>query len=142
MTATLSRDLPLPRSEPIAIHRVLDHFEKQSPELFGCLSENLDFRIDHFHDEADVSWQSASSLAEMAAVLQRLAVDIFPKGTKVTGMSSLDLGDGWFVTRFTHRFYYGVRQCNCESATIIVSHESDGKLDYFRETVTDVTSLE
>ncbi len=141
MTLTLTRDFPLARSEPIVIHRVIDLFEQQSPDLFGYLAENLDFRIDHYHDEVDVSWQAAADIGEMAAVLQRLAVEVFPKGTRVLELRSLDLGHGWFVTRFHQRFFYGVRQRGCESVTFILSHETDGKLDYFRETVTDVVSL-
>ncbi|GAB2187521.1 hypothetical protein [Roseibium sp. LAB1] len=133
-----SDTFPLLRSERIAIHRVLDLFEKGSPELFGELSDQLDFRIDHYRDETDISWQTASGLEEMAVVLQRLAQEVFPKGTHVLGLASQALGQGWFFTRFEQRFFYPVKDCECESITYILSHESDGKLDFFRETVTTI----
>lgn len=132
------RTFPLPRSEPIAIHRVLYLFEKGSPDLLALMAEDLDFRIDHYRDETDVSWQVASSQQEMIAVLQRLAQEVFTRGTRIAGLESAALGDGWFVTRFHQVFYYEVRQCECESVTFILSHETDGKLDFFRETVTNV----
>jgi len=133
-----SDTFPLPRSERIAIHRVLDLFEKGSPELFGELSDQLDFRIDHYRDETDISWQTALGLEAMAVVLQRLAQEVFPKGTHVLGLASQALGQGWFFTRFEQRFFYPVKDCECESITYILSHESDGKLDFFRETVTTI----
>lgn len=133
-----SDTFPLPRSERIAIHRVLDLFEKGSPELFGELSDQLDFRIDHYRDETNISWQTASGLEEMAVVLQRLAQEVFPKGTHVLGLASQALGQGWFFTRFEQRFFYPVKDCECESITYILSHESDGKVDFFRETVTTI----
>ncbi|WP_417710245.1 hypothetical protein [Roseibium aggregatum] len=133
-----SETFPLARTERIAIHRVLDLFEKGSPELFAELSDQIDFRIDHYRDETDVSWQVASSPADMAIVLQRLAREVFPKGTHVLGLASQALGQGWFFTRFEQRFFYPVKDCECESVTYIVSHESDGKLDFFRETVTTI----
>jgi hypothetical protein len=133
-----SETFPLARKERIAIHRVLDLFEKGSPELFAELSDQFDFRIDHYRDETDVSWQVASGLAEMAIVLQRLASEVFPRGTHVLGLASRALGQGWFLTRFEQRFFYPVRDCECESVTFIVSHESEGKLDFFRETVTTI----
>ncbi len=89
-----SETFPLPRTEPIAIHRVLDLFEKGSPELFGELSEQLDFRIDHYRDETDVAWQVASGLEEMAGVLQRLAQDVFPKGNTYSRSRFPGIGAG------------------------------------------------
>lgn len=129
---------PLSRSEPIAIHRILDHFEKGSPDLLNDLAEDLDFRIDHYRDDLDVSWQSARSRAEMVPLLQRLAQEVFTRGTTIKDLASAALGDGWFLTRFHQAFFYEVRQCDCESVTYILSHEKDGKLDFFRETVTNV----
>jgi hypothetical protein len=133
--------LPLKRSVSIAIHRILDLFEKGSPELLAHMAEDIDFRIDHYRDEADVSWQVASNLKEMMTVLQRLSEDVFPKGTRIVDLSSIALGDDWFMTRFHQEFFYEVRQRDCESVTYILSHETDGKLDYFRETVTSVVNF-
>ena len=129
---------PLRREAPIAIHRVLNFFEQGAPELVAHLAPELDFRIDHYRDETDVSWQVARNLQEIGGVLQRLATEVFPKGTKVLELTSQALGDGWHVTRFKQRFYYPVRENECESLTYILSHETDGKLDFFRETVTTV----
>lgn len=142
MNASLTPDQTqtflLPRTKPIAIHRILDLFEKGSPELLGLMAGDLDFRIDHYRDETDVSWQVASNTKEMMTVLQRLSQEVFTKGTRIVGLDSAPLGEGWFLTRFHQIFYYEVRQRECESVTFILSHEADGKLDYFRETVTNV----
>lgn len=133
-----AQTFPLPRTEPIAIHQILNLFEKGSPELLALMAEDLDFRIDHYRDETDISWQVAVGLPEMMAVLQRLSQEVFTKGTRIVGLESAALGDGWFMTRFHQVFFYEVRQCECESVTFILSHEVDGKLDFFRETVTNV----
>ncbi|MHA7773338.1 hypothetical protein [Roseibium sp. M-1] len=138
---TIDAAFPLNRAEPIAIHNVLNLFEQGSPELVAHLAPELDFRIDHYKDETDVSWQVAGSLQEIGCVLQRLATEVFPKGTKILGLGSRALGDGWYVTRFKQRFYYPVREAECESLTYILSHETDGKLDFFRETVTTVQPM-
>jgi len=129
---------PLPSTEPIAIHRILHLFEQGSPELLALMAEDLDFRIDHYRDETDAFWQVASNLQEMMTVLQRLSREVFTKGTRIVGLDSAALGDGWFLTRFHQVFHYELRQRECESVTFILSHEASGKLDYFRETVTNV----
>jgi hypothetical protein len=51
------------------------------------------------------------------------------------------LGDGWHLTLFNQRFFYGVRQRDVTSLTFIVSHETDGLLDFFRETVTNIVDV-
>jgi hypothetical protein len=129
---------PLRREEPITIHTILNLFEQGSPDLLAYLAPDLDFRIDHYRDETDVSWQIARNLQELGCMLQRLAQEVFPKGTKILGLDSRALGDGWFVTCFKQRFYYPVRESDCESLTYILSHEAGGRLDFFRETVTTV----
>jgi len=133
---------PLPRAEPIAIHRILDMFEKGSAGLLQEMAEDLDFRIDHYRDDLDVSWQLASSLPELASVLQRLAREVFTRGTRIAGLESIALGEGWYLTRFHQVFYYERRKRDCESVTFILSHERNGKLDFFRETVTNVVDAD
>ncbi|MEP1933157.1 MAG: hypothetical protein ABJN98_19480 [Roseibium sp.] len=116
-------------------------FEAGDPAIMTMISNNIDFRIDHYNDDADVSWQQASNLQEFGGVLTRLATDIFPKGTKIIALESESLDDGWVTTRFRQQFFYGLMQQMVESATVILSHETDGKIDFFRETVLTVEKI-
>ncbi|MEP4039043.1 hypothetical protein [Pseudophaeobacter sp.] len=127
--------------EETVIGQVLRKFISGDVSLFELISEDIDFRIDHFRDEVDVSWQKAKSREGMIEVIARLGQEVFPKGTKALGLESVDLGNGWHLTRFEQEFFYGVRQCDVSSLTFIVSHEADGFLDFFRETVTNVTDI-
>ena len=95
----------------------------------------------HYRDDADVAWQQAQGKAGVLAVLQRLATEIFPQGTRILRAHSQALGDGWVLTQFHQRFHYGLQQREVESQTWIVSHSRDGLLDYFRETVATITPL-
>jgi hypothetical protein len=125
------------QAEP-AINRVLSKFAAGDPGLFEDMADTIDFRIDHYNDEQDVSWQVASNKAELAEVLQRLAVEVFPRGTQALGITTTALGDDWYLSRFEQRFFYAVRERMVESVTHIISHQHDGKMDFFRETVTNV----
>ena len=134
MTTNLTTNFP--------IDRVLAAFEKGDvPTLLGSVADDLDFRIDHYRDGADVAWQQAQGKAGVLAVLQRLAAEIFPQGTRILRAHSQALGDGWVLTQFHQRFHYGLQQREVESQTWIVSHSRDGLLDYFRETVATITPL-
>lgn len=124
-----------------AIDRVLSKFAAGDPSLFEDMADAIDFRIDHYRDELDVSWQLASTKAGLAQVLQRLAVEVFPKGTQALDITTTALGDGWYLTRFEQRYFYAVRQRMVESVTHIISHQQDGKMDFFRETVTNVVNI-
>lgn len=129
--------------ETTAIETLLRKFVANDPTLMGHMADDIDFRIDHFQDETDVSWQVASSLAEMGGILQRLGGEIFPKGTKALSIETQRLPqEGWMLTTFAQEFYYGLRAGMCTSVTLILSHETEGKVDYFRETVTNVVDLE
>lgn len=86
----------------------------------------------------DTAWQQAVSRNALMTVIGRLGDEVFPKGTEALGIDSFALGDGWHLTCFNQRFFYGVRQKTVTSLTYIVSHESDGCLDYFRENVTNI----
>ena len=97
--------------------------------MFEYIAQDIDFRIDHFGDETDVSWQSAKTQ------------DVFPKGTESLGIDTQNLGAGWHLTCFNQRFFYGVRQREVTSLTYITSHETDGKVDFFRETVTNIVNV-
>lgn len=125
----------------LAIQQVLSKFETGDASIFTHLADNIDFRIDHFQDETDVSWQVAQSTEEMMTVMQRLATEVFPQGTKILSKETTDLGNGWHNTRLNQRFFYAVRQKDVESVTYILSHEVAGKVDYFRETVTTVDDI-
>lgn len=121
------------------IDTILRAFEQgDAATLLGHIDDNIDFRIDHYQDESDVSWQKAAGKAELLALLQRLGTEIFPKGTKMLEVNSQHLGDGWALTKLQQQFYYGAQQQTVDSATWIVSHSKDGKCDYFRETVANV----
>ncbi|WP_206601090.1 hypothetical protein [Pseudophaeobacter leonis] len=111
------------------------------PQCCLNVADDIDFRIDHFKDELDTSWQTAGSLNALLDVLDRLGKEVFPKGTQALGIDTFSLGGGWHLTQFNQQFFYGLRQCEVTSLTHIMSHETDGKVDYFRETVTGVTNL-
>ena len=108
---------------------------------YALIADDVDFRIDHYRDDADVAWQQAQGKAGVLAVLQRLATEIFPQGTRILRAHSQALGDNWVLTQFHQRFHYGLQQREVESQTWIVSHARDGLLDYFRETVATITPL-
>ncbi len=109
------------------------------PALLGRVADNLDFRIDHYRDDADTRWQMATSKAELVTVLQRLATEVFPQGTQILHTHSQPLGNDWVLTQFQQRFFYAVQQREVESLTWIVSHSQGDQIDYFRETVTTIT---
>lgn len=122
------------------IDHVLAAFEKGDvPTLLGSVADDIDFRIDHYRDDADTSWQVARNKADLLTVVQRLGTEIFPQGTKIVHTHSQPLGNDWVLTQFHQRFFYAVQQREVESLTWIMSHSHNGQLDYFRETVTTIT---
>ncbi|WP_417669355.1 hypothetical protein [Roseibium sp.] len=126
-----------PETAPI-IDTVLRLFEAGDQSILNHIAPDIDFRIDHFRDEADVSWQNATNIQEFITVLTRLASDVFPKGTTIVGLATQGLGNGWAFTRFEQRFFYAVQNREVQSVTYITSHETVGKMDFFRETVTTI----
>ena len=130
---------------PLATHpidQVLMAFAQGDvPTLLNVIADDVDFRIDHYRDDADTSWQVARSKAELLAVLQRLGAEVFPRATAIVRTHSQDLGNGWVLTQFHQRFFYAVQQRDVESVTWITSHSQGGQLDYFRETVTTITPV-
>jgi len=131
----------VPETTQIAIRRVLEKFIAGDASLFDDISPEINFRIEHYRDETDVSWQAATSLNALVEVISRLGVEVFPKGTAAIGIDSLALGNNWHLTRFEQQFFYAVRQNMCQSVTFILSHEEDAKLDFFREIVTTVDDV-
>ncbi len=125
-------------AQDTAIGQLLRKFTQGDSTMFDHVAPDIDFRIDHFHDEADTSWQTAQSLNALISVVGRLGQEVFPKGTIALGIDTQDLGDGWCLTRFNQRFFYGIRQADVTSLTYIMSHETEGKVDFFRETVTNI----
>ncbi|MFS4580594.1 hypothetical protein [Phaeobacter sp. C3_T13_0] len=128
--------------QPI-IEQLLRLFEAGDPALMGFIAPDIDFRIDHYRDGdgADVSWQQASDIEGFGVILSRLGPEVFPQGTKIIDLRTQDLGDGWCNTRFCQRYHYAVRDRMVESLTFILSHQNNGQIDYFRETVTTVTDI-
>jgi hypothetical protein len=123
------------RHSNIAIHQLLNRFEQGDMTLFALIADDINLRIDHYKDDADIGWQQCENKAGFAELLARLSTEVFPKGTRITGLSSVALGDDWYITTFDQSFWYGLAEKQVNSRTYIVSHEQDGKIDYFRENV-------
>jgi hypothetical protein len=123
------------RHSNIAIHQLLNRFEQGDMTLFALIADDINLRIDHYKDDADIGWQQCENKAGFAELLARLSTEVFPKGTRITGLSSAALGDDWYITTFDQSFWYGLAEKQVNSRTYIVSHEQDGKIDYFRENV-------
>jgi len=131
----------LTRNEPLPIHQLLNKFEVGDFSLLDLISDNIDFRIDHYDDDTDIEWQQCDNKQDFVTVLQRLTSEIFPKGTKIIDISSETLNNGWYMTIFEQQFFYAVRGAEIFSRTFIISHEIDGKIDYFREHVTEIENI-
>ncbi|UWQ30895.1 hypothetical protein K3557_04015 [Leisingera sp. M523] len=127
-------------TDPV-IAQVLKHFEAGDPAIMGLIAADIDFRIDHYKDDADIAWQSATDIEGFAQVLTRLGQEVFPQGTQILAADTQDLGNGWFLTRFEQRFFYARSAAMAESVTFITTHQEDGKMDFFREVVTTVTEI-
>lgn len=120
------------------IQTLLQHFEAGSPELLGCVTEDIDLRIEHYRDDTDVSWQRAESIQGLVALLGRLTAEIFPQGTKILGLDCRHLGDGWYQTEFVQTFWYPLEEQKVVGRSLFISHEAQGKVDFLREIVTSV----
>lgn len=129
------------RPEDTVIGQVLAKFVAGDPSLFALIADAVDFRIDHYRDEADVSWQRAATRADLVEVVTRLGAEVFPRGTEALSLEVQSLGEGWMLTFFHQRFFYGVRGRDVTSRTVILSHEADGALDFFRETVREIVDV-
>ncbi|CAH9067431.1 hypothetical protein PSECIP111951_03792 [Pseudoalteromonas holothuriae] len=123
------------RNSAIAIHQLLNRFEQGDMTLLEFIAEDIDLRIDHYKDDADTCWQQCKNKADFITLLTRLGQDIFPKGTTIKSLNSHPLGPGWYCTTFCQSFWYGLAQKDVDSQTYIISHESNGQIDYFREHV-------
>lgn len=125
------------------IDTVLQAFARGDAEtLLRHIDEQIDFRIDHYRDETDVSWQRAHDRQGLVQVLQRLGQEVFPKGTRIVSATSTALGGDWVVTQLRQQFHYGLQDRMVDSRSCIISHSSEGRCDYFRETVATVEALE
>ncbi|MDP3652983.1 MAG: hypothetical protein Q8R67_14995 [Rhodoferax sp.] len=124
------------------IDQVLGAFAQGDvPTLLSHIADDVDFRIDHYRDQADTSWQNAQDKSALLVVLQRLAQEVFPRGTQILHTHSQPLGNDWVLTQFHQRFFYAVQAREVESLTWIVSHSQNGQMDYFRESVTTITPI-
>ena len=128
-------------TQPQIIDQVLRLFEAGDAAIMSHIAADIDFRIDHYKDETDVSWQRAQGIAEFGALLQRLGTEVFPQGTRILGLQTTALCDGWAVTRFEQEFFYALRGHRVHSVTYITSHQTEGKMDFFREVVTTVDDI-
>ncbi|OBY26099.1 hypothetical protein [Leisingera sp. JC1] len=126
---------------PPVIGQLLKLFEAGDPAIMNLIAPGIDFRIDHYRDDADISWQAATDAEGFARLLARLGQEVFPQGTRILESATQDLGDGWFLTRFRQRFFYARAGAVVESGTLITTHQEDGKIDFFREVVTSVTEI-
>lgn len=124
------------------IGQVLEKSAAGDPALFEWIAEDIDFRIDHFRDDADTSWQRAPTPEAQISPVGRLGAEMFPIGTEALGIDCCALGDGRHLTCFNHRFFYGKQQKTVTRLTYIVSHEDNGSFDYFRDAVTNIVEAE
>lgn len=129
------------REQPIAIHQLMNKFEQGDMSLFDWVDPSIDLAIEHYQDELDISWQTCTDISGFQAVLQRLAQEVFPKGTKILNLHSTDLGNGWYLTHLTQTFFYAVRERMVVGSSVIVSHQQDRRIDYFREIVQSVENV-
>ncbi|EJE48792.1 hypothetical protein PMI14_06793 [Acidovorax sp. CF316] len=128
-----------PATPTYPIDQVIAAFARGDvPTLLAQVADDVDLRIDHYRDGADTSWQVAGDKQGLITLLQRLAVEVFPRGTQILHTHSQPLGNDWVLTQFHQRFFYAVQQREVESLTWIVSHSRDGQVDYFRENVTTI----
>jgi ketosteroid isomerase-like protein len=125
------------------IEDLLHAFERGDEAKMDALATNdLDLRIEHYRDERDISWQRSTDRAGFRALLERLAREIFPRGTRILSLETLELGDGWSLTAFRQQFYYPARSKEVIGQTWIVAHELDGQCDYFREIAMPVKDVD
>lgn len=129
------------RNTPIAIHQLMNKFEKGDMTLLESVSDSIDLSIEHYQDETDVSWQVCTNKEGFMGLLGRLGKEVFPKGTKITNLCSQDMGSGWYSTQLSQTFWYGVMENKVEGRSLIISHEEGGVVDYFREIVMSVEPI-
>lgn len=127
--------------EMTGIQNLLKKFEEGDPSLMLFVADDIDLTIDHYKDDVDVAWQKCHNKQQFSEVLRRLGEEVFPQGTRIISMSTSDLGDGWFTTQITQKFWYGLWSQQVKSQSIIISHESRQVVDYFRETVQSVEAI-
>jgi hypothetical protein len=126
------------RNTPIAIHQLMNKFEKGDMALLQHVSDDIDMSIEHYKDDADVVWQQCKDKEGFMSLLGRLSEEVFPNGTKIITLSSEDMGNGWYTTQFSQVFWYGLMKQDVTGRSIIISHEENDAVDYFRETVLSV----
>ncbi|BCH24992.1 hypothetical protein [Mesorhizobium sp. L-8-3] len=126
-----------------AIDNLLRAFERGDLESMDAVTtDDFDLRIEHYRgDDVDVSWQRCLGRAEFHAVLQRLASEVFEGGTRILSLDTQELGNGWTLSSFRQQFLYPVRNREVIGQTWILAHESDGRIDYFREIATPVENV-
>lgn len=126
------------RDQPIAIHQLMNKFEASDMGLLDHIADDIDLQIEHYQDETDVSWQICKTKQDFLVVLSRLGQEVFPKGTQILQLSSESLGNGWYTTTLSQTFRYAVQEQQVVGNSIIISHEDNGVVDYFREVVQSV----
>lgn len=129
------------REAGIAIHQLMNKFESQDMSLLEHVADNIDLAIEHYQDETDVAWQQCTDKEGFVRVLGRLAEEVFPKGTNIVALNSESLGEGWVITRLTQRFWYALMEQEVTGKSIIISHEHNNTVDYFREVVQSVEPM-
>ena len=73
------------------IDRVLAAFEKGDvPTLLGSVADDMDFRIDHYRDDADTSWQVARNKADLLAVVSGIYAAQDPVATQRAYLARFD----------------------------------------------------
>lgn len=126
------------RNIPITIHQLMNKFELGDISMLEQIADNIDLTIEHYQDDIDSQWQRCADKQGFTAVLTRLSQDVFPKGTEIIELSSELLSHGWYVTQLSQTFWYGETSEQVIGNSIIISHEHENQIDYFRETVQSV----
>lgn len=126
------------RNIPITIHQLLNKFELTDMSLLEHVADNIDLAIEHYQDDIDIRWQRCTDKEGFVTVLTRLSQDVFPKGTKILQLNSRSLNDGWYITHLLQTFWYGETSEQVVGTSIIISHEHEQQIDYFREMVQSV----
>lgn len=124
-----------------AIEQLMNRFEIGDMSLLDYVSDDVDLAIEHYRDSTDTSWQRCQDKQGFMALLTKLGSDVFPQGTNIIQLNTVSLGQEWYQSLLVQEFWYGVESRKVKGSSIIISHEDDGKVDYFREIVQSVIPI-
>jgi len=121
-----------------AIKNLLSYLEVGSPELLKFVAQDIDLRIEHYGEMTGSSEQKASNVREGSKLLNELGTEAFPKGVKTLGLDFRFLGDGWYQTDYVQEFWCPLQKQDVVGRSLLISHETRGKVDFIRKIVASV----